>query len=76
MTEWTSRSHQHHAGRKRCGMNQRNLKDVRTANRANVLRLICERPGLTRQNVADKLRLSKMSAVNIVTEYVEKGYMR
>lgn len=57
-------------------MNQRNLKDVRTANRANVLRLICERPGLTRQNVADKLRLSKMSAVNIVTEYVEKGYMQ
>lgn len=45
-------------------------------NRANVLRIVCETPGLTRQEVANRLGLSKMSAVNIITEYVEKGYFR
>ncbi len=57
-------------------MSQRNLKDVRTMNRANVFRVICEQKGLSRQAVADKLGLSKMSAVNIVSEYVEKGFLK
>ena len=55
-------------------MSQKNLKDVRTMNRANVFRIICEQKSLSRQVIADKLGLSKMSAVNIVSEYVERGY--
>ncbi len=57
-------------------MTQKNLKDVKVMNRANVLRVICEQPGLSRQMVADVLGLSKMSAVNIVTEYVDKGFFQ
>ena len=55
-------------------MSQRNLKDVRTMNRANVFRIVCEQKSLSRQSIADKLGLSKMSVVNIVSEYVDKGY--
>ena len=43
-------------------------------NRANVFRIVCEQKSLSRQSIADKLGLSKMSVVNIVSEYVDKGY--
>lgn len=57
-------------------MQQKNLTDVKILNRANVFRLICEKPGLTRQEISSSLGLSKMSVVNIITEYVEKGFVR
>lgn len=57
-------------------MQQKNLTDVKILNRANVFRLICEKPGLTRQEISSYLGLSKMSVVNIITEYVEKGFIR
>ena len=54
---------------------QKNLSDVRIINRANVLRLICERPGLTRQEISSELGITKMSVANIIAEYQEKGFI-
>lgn len=52
---------------------QKNLKDIKITNRANILRMICENPGITRQTLSNHTQLSKMSIANIVNEFLEKG---
>ncbi|MEF9974266.1 MAG: ROK family transcriptional regulator [Clostridia bacterium] len=44
-------------------------------NRAKVLRLICERPHLTRQMIVQRTHLSKMSVTNIIGEYAARGLL-
>lgn len=56
--------------------NKKNQSGLRIINRANVLRLICEHPYLTRQEISERLGLSKMAVVNIITEYENKGYVQ
>ena len=55
---------------------QKNLTDVKIINRANVLQCICEHPGITRGEIADRLGLTKMSVTNIVSEYAGKKLVR
>lgn len=54
-------------------IDHKNLQDIKIINRAKVLRMICEQPGLTRKMIALKTQLSNMSVANIIGEYMKRG---
>lgn len=57
----------------RLGSNQ---QDIKTANRALALKMLCTKGGMTRTELAKYIGLTRMSVTNIVSELMDTGLVR